>query len=375
MKSVIIIPTYNEKDNIAKTIALLEEEFKNIPQHEQAILVVDGNSPDGTAGVVREKMKQFPNIHLFVEPEKRGLGAAYVNGFQYAISNLGAELIFEMDADLQHDPKDVKRLLAEIDKGADCVVGTRFIKGGSIPKEWAFHRKFLSFFGNVFARVMLGTWKLHDLTSGLRVTRVKEVLEKIALEKLLSKRFAYKVDLYYRIYSLGATVVEVPIHFAERESGESKEIFKNISRNDFLDTLKVVTLIRFEKSKKFFQVAIVGVIGFFVQTIALLILVEGFDFDKVLSTALSGELAITSNFLWNNFWTFKERIIKAPWPFRFLQFNLTSLGSIAIQSAAMWLGIRLFGEDLYLIYYVLGVLIGLVWNYLFYSRVIWKQNT
>jgi len=373
VKTVIVIPTYNEKDNIGKTIELLEEVFQNIRRHEMAILVVDGNSPDGTAEEVLEKKEEYKNVHLLVEKEKRGIGAAYVDGFKYAIWNLGAEFVFEMDADLQHNPEDIKRMLERIDSGADCVVGTRFIKGGAIPKNWGLHRKFLSFFGNIFARVMLGAWELHDVTSGFRVTKVKGVLEKINLDNLRSLRFAYKVDLYFKIYSKGAKIVEVPIHFVERTAGESKGEFKGISKNDFLDTLRVVTLIRYEKSKSFFQVAIVGALGFVVQTISLLFLVEGLKLNKIISTAVSAELAIISNFLWNNFWTFSDRAVKSFWGVRFLQFNVTSLGSIVIQVSTMWLGIKVLGETLYMVYFAVGVLIGLIWNYLFYSKVIWRR--
>ena len=136
MKIVIVVPTYNEAKNIGRLIEALDEEFGNIPSHELNLLVVEGNSPDGTADVVREKMKKYKFVHLLMEEKKAGLGAAYVYGFKYAMKEMGADVLIEMDADLQHDPKEIKNFIKQIDDGYDYVIGSRFVKGGSIPKEW-----------------------------------------------------------------------------------------------------------------------------------------------------------------------------------------------------------------------------------------------
>lgn len=379
MKVVIIIPTYNEKESIEILIEELEKEFKQIP-HETHILVVDGNSPDGTADVVRQLSQKYSNVHLLLEKEKRGLGAAYVFGMKHAMEKMGAEVVIEMDADLQHDPADVKRILAEIDKGADVVVGTRYIPGGSIPKNWGLHRKFISFFGNIFARLMMGTWDLHDVSSGFRATRVKGFLERIDLDNLLSKRFGYKLDLYYRLYSLGARVAEVPIKFREREAGDSKQEFLDISKNDFLDTLKVVTKIRWQKSQRYLKFAVVGTIGFVVQTVVFEILLGAklpllsLSFN---ATALAAEVAVVSNFIFSNFWTFADRKLKlSKVPLKFIQFNLGSLGSIGAQWVTVRLGTFFFGHGFLAVHisYIIGIGIGMVSNYLVYSRVIWKKK-
>src|SRR3989344_3182388 len=148
MKIVVIVPTYNEKANIGPVIDALEAEFSRIKDHAMEILVVDGNSPDGTGDAVREKARVYKNIQLLTEKQKRGLGMAYIAGMDYAAHTLNAGAFIEFDGDFQHDPRDIPRLVAELDRGYDYVIGSRYVSGGSVPKEWAWHRKFLSRFGS-----------------------------------------------------------------------------------------------------------------------------------------------------------------------------------------------------------------------------------
>jgi len=255
MKIVIIIPTYNEKKNISDLIDALEKEFfafgrspsvadgfgayvsgeKNLPKHQFSILIVDGNSPDGTAETVVQKKKIYQNINLTVEKEKRGLGMAYIEGMNYAIQQLKADAFIEFDGDGQHDPKDIKRLVAELDNGYDYVIGSRYVAGGSIPEEWAWHRKFLSRFGSLFIKRLLGL-PTNDNTSAFKLSRVKNFAEKLPLseDKILSKRHAYKIHLLYEMLALGAKTKEIPIQFLERSGGSSKS-----SLEDIVESLRV----------------------------------------------------------------------------------------------------------------------------------------
>jgi len=163
MKIVVISPTYNEKENIEKMIPVLEEEvFPKIKNHEMALLIPDDNSPDGTAEVVTSFMKKWKNIYL-LRGEKNGLGEAYIRGMKYAMDELKADAVIEFDADFQHDPHDIPRLIAELDNGADYVIGSRYIPGGSIPKEWGFDRKILSIFGSLFTRIVWLKFSIHDM--------------------------------------------------------------------------------------------------------------------------------------------------------------------------------------------------------------------
>ena len=154
MKVVVIIPTYNEKGNLQKLIPILEEEvFPKIKNHAMNILIADDNSPDGTGEEVRKFMKKWKNIDINQGP-KKGLGAAYVRAMSYAIDKVKAEVLFEMDADLQHDPKKIPDFLQKIDEGFDMVIGTRYSQGGSIPKNWPLKRKIFSIFGNMLVRTL-----------------------------------------------------------------------------------------------------------------------------------------------------------------------------------------------------------------------------
>ncbi|MCS7092406.1 MAG: polyprenol monophosphomannose synthase, partial [Patescibacteria group bacterium] len=223
-KIVIVMPTYNELANIKRMIpALLDDVFPKIKNAQMHLLIVDGNSPDGTGQYVKKLLKGYKNLHLLLEPEKRGLGWAYIWGFRYAMENLKADAVIEMDSDFQHPPRFVIPMVEAYLKGADYVIGSRYIKGGSIPKEWAISRRIVSYFGNLFIRLALLNFKIHDLTTGFRLTKVNGVLDKIDLENIRElKRFAYKVDLLYQSIKLAKNVVEIPLEFAPRTEEKSK---------------------------------------------------------------------------------------------------------------------------------------------------------
>ena len=243
MKITVIIPTYNEKGTIGKLLGAVEKQIKEIQNHEMDILVVDGASPDRTADIVKAEFAIYPNLNLIVEKEKRGIGAAYIAGMKYAIEKLRADAVIEFDGDWQHDPKDIKRLVAEFDNGYDYVIGSRYISGGSIPKEWALWRKFLSRFGGLTAKIILGL-PIEDSTSGLKLSRVKGFAENLPLDenKVLSKYYAYKIQFLCEIIKMGAKTKEIPIQFLERRGGSSKSTLK-----DIFDSLRVVFALYLKK--------------------------------------------------------------------------------------------------------------------------------
>lgn len=239
---VVAMPTYNELDNIGKMIDVLcGEEFLKIKNHKMMLLVIDDRSPDGTGAVVQGKMKKYENLYL-LEGEKQGLGAAYIRGFNYAMDKLKADGIMEMDADFQHDPTDVKRFVAEFDKGYDYIVGARFIPGGSIPRNWGIKRVILSVGGNLCFRATLWLWDIHDFTTGFRLARVKGFLDQLDFGKIFSKSYAYKVRLLYEARHRHKKIKEIPINFVSREKGWSK-----MDSEDFLESLKVIWKIRAER--------------------------------------------------------------------------------------------------------------------------------
>ncbi len=236
---IAIIPTYNENDSIGRLIDALEREFGKIQNHDFEIVVVDANSPDGTAETVKERKKLYKNIELIVEKKRRGLGLAYIAGMRRAIGQLGADAIIEFDGDWQHNPEDIKRLVAEFDNGYDYVIGSRYVSGGGVPEEWGWHRKLLSKYGSLFIRWALHL-SVHDATSGFKLSRVAGFAEKMPLseKQILSKRHAYKIHLLYEMIKRGAKVKEVPIVFSERQRGSSKS-----AAEDIFESLKVVFIL------------------------------------------------------------------------------------------------------------------------------------
>jgi len=240
MKIVVIIPTYKEKDNIAGLTEALENEFAEMLRHSFYILFVDSNSPDGTGEVILRQQKKYGNIRLLAEREKKGLGAAYVAGMNYAMREMSAEALLEFDGDFQHDPRDIKKLVAELDKGYDYIIGSRYVPGGKIPEGWGWFRKSLSRYGGLFIKKMLSL-PTRDNTSGFKLSRIDGFAEHMPLEegKIFSLRHAYKIHLLYEMFRLGARVKEVPISFRERTEGGSKS-----TREDIWESLKVVFKIR-----------------------------------------------------------------------------------------------------------------------------------
>jgi len=209
----VVIPTYNEKDNIGK---LIEEIHKHVPQAD--ILVVDDNSPDGTWKLVEEISRRDPRVHLLKRPGKMGLGTAYVEGFKWALER-GYDVIVQMDADFSHSPEDIPRLIEEIKKGADFVVGSRYKNGVNVV-NWPLKRLMISYFANVYARFMTGV-PIRDLTGGFKAWR-REVLESIDLDNIRSNGYSFQIEMNFKAYRKGFKPAEIPIIFYERRSGKSK---------------------------------------------------------------------------------------------------------------------------------------------------------
>lgn len=212
MKSIVVIPTYNESDNIRNIITAV----LNV-QNDINILIVDDNSPDGTSAIVQEMMQTDNRIHLITRAGKMGLGTAYCEGFQYCL-DLGFEAIMEMDADFSHNPEDIPRFLEEI-KHNDVVIGSRYISGMNVV-NWPLHRLILSYGANIYSRIISGL-PLKDATGGFKCFRA-EALRKINLKAIHSNGYGFQIEMNYRLWKLGAKIKEISIIFIDRRSGVSK---------------------------------------------------------------------------------------------------------------------------------------------------------
>lgn len=226
-KAIIVLPTYNEKQNIVAMLQKIIAQQKKITTHLLEVLVVDDASPDGTGKIVRELSQINPQIHLLTG-KKQGLGRAYIRGFQHALYELDADVVFEMDADFSHNPNDLPRLLAEINKGADFIIGSRYIAGGTIPSEWSMIRVLNSKVGNFFARSIAGLSGVKDCTGGFRAISAS-LLKRIPLDELSVKGYAFQMSLLHQAKQEDAIIKEIPIHFVDRIHGESKISLKDIT--------------------------------------------------------------------------------------------------------------------------------------------------
>ena len=226
--ATICLPTYNEREN-------LEQMLRALAPHGVRVLVIDDNSPDGTGELADELARELDFVSVLHRDRKEGLGPAYLAGFRRALDD-GADYVLEMDCDFSHDPADVPRLIAAVDDGADLALGSRYVPGGG-TENWGLMRRIVSAGGSLYARVVLGL-RIRDLTGGFKCYR-RAVLERIDLDAIHSKGYAFQIEGTFRTIRAGFTVVEVPIRFVDRTAGQSK-----MSRTIFLEAVTRVPLLR-----------------------------------------------------------------------------------------------------------------------------------
>ncbi len=382
---VVIIPTYNERENVAAAAASLAKIRRSLASYSLQILFVDDNSPDGTAKEINNVGRKYPFIHLLKNANKGGLGHAYKKGLRYAVDKLNADILFSFDADLSHDPTKIPAMLQAIEKGYDLVLGARYVRGGGIPANWPPHRKFLSRFGNLVIRVVMLNFSVHDWTTGYRAIR-KEVVEKIIpnLRHSAFNGYTWQIGFLVKSIQAGFRVGEVPFHFKDREKGRSK-----LGPEYIFNTLRYIMKVRFEQilKNRIFKFLAVGGTGALIQFTALHFYRLAIPFQ--LAFLLAIETSILSNFTLSNLWTFADRKLKAiQIPGKFLAFNLASGGSILLQQTIAFLGERFIGLytvfeipgtsysiDTGALFAAVGIFVGMFWNFFAYSHLIWKKRS
>lgn len=233
MKTLIIIPTYNEKENIEEIInAIFDHKISDL-----SILIVDDNSPDGTAKIVESLQTKFNNLHIIKRAGKLGLGSAYIEGFKFGLSH-GFETIIQMDADFSHPISKLPEMI-NFSKEYDLVIGSRYVKGGGV-KDWPFRRRMLSKFGSLYAQIILSQ-KINDFTGGFNLWN-KKVLRTINLDKIKSNGYVFQIEMKYKAKRLGFSHIETPITFTDRTTGKSK-----MSKRIALEAIIKTILIKFTK--------------------------------------------------------------------------------------------------------------------------------
>lgn len=211
-KKLIIIPTFNELENLPRLLPKVLSKDEGID-----VLIVDDNSPDGTTAFIENESKKNNRIHLIKRSSKQGLGTAYITGFKFALQK-GYDIIFEMDADFSHDPNEIPKFLEEI-KNSDVVLGSRYKNGVNVI-NWPMRRLLLSWFANIYTRVITGM-PLHDATGGFKCFK-REVLEAINLDEVRSNGYAFQIEMNFKAWKKGFKLKEIPIIFVDRVKGKSK---------------------------------------------------------------------------------------------------------------------------------------------------------
>ena len=328
--------------------------------------MVDDDSPDGTANVVRGLQKDNDNVHLLTGP-KAGLGVAYIRGMDHALNILQADLVFEMDADFSHKPEDVPRLISAIEDGADFVIGSRYVPGGSVPKTWNLVRRLNSMGGNLAARYIAGIPQIRDCTAGFRAIRAS-LLRRIDFSNLRVQGYAFQVAMLHAAVEEGGRIREIPVDFVDRKQGESK-----LRLSDIIEFALNVWWIRLQNSRTFIKFAIVGASGVLVN-LGLFTLLLVLEVNKFIASPIAIELSIIWNFLLNNYWTFRRRKIGSRTRIRGLKFNLVSIIALGVSYGTFVTLSFVFPDTRPQIHQLIGIIPATLVNYFLSSYWTFRQK-
>ena len=373
-KVLIVIPTYNEVDNIRPLIAAINSVFQKQSRYIADILFVDDNSPDGTSRVIKSLQTDCKNIHL-ISDSKEGLGKAYIRGLTYGMNLKPYYAIVTMDADLSHDPKDISKLLAQLESGADFVIGSRYVSGGHIAHNYPFVRKLQSTIANYIAkRCIEPKNKICDLTSGFKAIRAAR-LSAIPLKSITASGYVFQVSLLYEFSKRNYKIREVPISFNNRIYGSSK-----LSYRDSIEFLyQIYRLNPNSQLRRLIRFVSVGLSGTLVNLAVLIGLVRIAHFNVILSYIIALEISILSNFCLNHWFTFRsigtthkeQQSDVTVFLNKLFRYNVVSLGGVAIS----WLIFSALYHELHLGYVladILGIAVATSWNYWMSIRLVWK---
>jgi dolichol-phosphate mannosyltransferase len=294
------------------------------------------------------------------------LGAAYIRGMSYALDRLDADAVMEMDADFSHKPEDIPRLFTAFSEGADFVIGSRYVPGGSIPEEWAMWRRMNSRFGNIVARYLAGLGKVHDCTAGFRLIRAS-LLRELDLQTIKVQGYAFQIALLHRALSLGAVVRELPVQFVDRTQGDSK-----LGLRDIVEFVINAWWIRLQSSRTFAKFAVVGASGVIVNLGSFTLLLE-LGMNQYLASPIAIEISIITNFLLNNFWTFRRRRNADGLRIRGLKFNVVSLLALLVSYSAFVISAQLLPQQPPQLHQAIGILPALLVNYFLNSYWTFKN--
>ena len=368
MKLLVCVPTYNEAENIEP---FLNAVFENAPSGAH-ILVIDDNSPDGTAAIVEKLMERYQErLHILKRAGKAGLASAYLAGFDWGIAK-GFDIFLEMDADFSHDPKYISAMLAEIETH-DVVIGSRNIKGGSV-EGWGATRHFISKGGSLYAQAILGC-PIKDLTGGFNMW-TKSAFTKINLSSILSKGYSFQIEMKYRAWRQGCHVKEIPIIFVDRKLGKSK-MSKKIFLEGLINVWKI-RLIKFDAKnkntfKEFIKFGITGGLGTVTNLLIFFLCADVFNLPPVPVSVGCFIVSGTQNYLINHRWSFARNMDGTkPSVRRWLL--CASFAGLAVNIAVMTAIIKYGNPPYKFIAQAAGIAAGMMINFIFSKFFVFRRK-
>ena len=301
MNLLICIPTYNEAENIERLISTIFEHLSPISPQKQDILVIDDNSPDGTAAIVERLIVEYKDrLHILKRPEKQGLAGAYLSAFNWGLSK-DYDVFLEMDADFSHNPKYIPEMLNTI-QNYDVVIGSRNIKGGGV-EGWSFLRNCISKGGSIYSQIILRC-PIKDLTGGFNMW-TKNALLKIGLDNILSKGYSFQVEMKYRAWRSGCSVKEIPILFMDRELGASK-MSKKIFFEALINIWKIKQSAGDTAFDQFIKFGITGGLGSATNLLLFFLFADKIGLHEILVSIGCFLIAGTQNYFINHKWSFRK---------------------------------------------------------------------
>lgn len=390
-KVVVIAPTFNEKSSIEKVVKLILEQNGKTPGFEIEVLVADSHSPDGTGEIAARLARQNPKVH-FLDVQERGLGLAIISGYEYATKTLNADVLMQIDADLQHDPNEIPLFLNKINEGYEYVQGSRFAKGGK--NEIPLTRQLFSWGSSVICRLLTGIWEISDFGPSYKAY-TRKLYERMnwAAIPWAGTTFLIQPAAVVEAKRANAKMIEVPILFRKRGADRSK----NEVANYIIDIIGYVTEVRLSiwgiklpvlywvrRSKTFIKFGTVGFVGTIVDFCFYKFFIYNFGLVPPTAKLFSTSIAVQNNFLLNNFWTFKKRKTKNSTLIRLLLFNLVSSGGVAISFGVVYLLHKVYGDQMFVfgpvhfaynnLYFLATIPPVMIWNFLMNHFVTWRHE-
>lgn len=388
---VVVAPTYNERGSIKKVIDLILAQNGKVPGFDIHVLVSDSHSPDGTGEIAVGEAKKNPKVH-FLDVKERGLGLGIVKGYDYALKNLNADVLMQIDADLQHDPNDIPKFLEKINEGYEYIQGSRMIRGGK--NEIAFHRQIFTWGSNLIMRLLTGIWQITDFNPSYKAY-TKELFQRMDWGSIPwhGTTFLIQPSAVVEAHKAGAKIIEVPIIFKNRRADRSKNEIANYIIDIFAYGFEVrlskwgfkfPVLYWARRSKTFIKFGTVGFVGTLIDFAFYNLFIGILGFMPATAKAISTEIAIISNFSFNNIWTFRRRRTKNNLPTRMLIYNMVALGGLAIGVLIVKFLHLIYGDGIlslgplhiqyYNIYFFATIPPVMIWNFLMNHYFTWKRD-